>query len=96
MKLLLILLTILAPLPTYAEYRVYQYLVKSTNTQAMVNVAQARPILSTLNPVAFRAYHGGSLVDLTLMRSWMCVGYTGQGEDVCPAPSERLEATSSL
>lgn len=55
----------------------------------MVNAAEARPIISTLNPVAYRAYHGGSSVDLTLMRTWMCVGYTGKGKAPCKAPGEK-------
>jgi hypothetical protein len=78
----------LSPL-ALAEYRVYQYLVKSKNSLNSVNNAKARPVVSTLNPVAYRAYHGGSSIDLTLMRTWMCVGYTGAGRDVCPAPGDK-------
>jgi len=72
-----------------AEYRVYQYLVKSRNSGLSVNNAPARPVLSTLNPVAYRAYHGGSSIDLTLMRTWMCVGYTGKGKEPCLPPGAK-------
>lgn len=89
MKGCLTLLLLLALNTAHAEYRVYQYLVKSKNSQFMVNAALARPVISTLNPVAYRAYHGGQSIDLTLMRTWMCVGYTGQGRNPCPAPGEK-------
>lgn len=73
-----------------AEYRVYQYLVKPKNMAAMVTQVQARPVRSTLNPVAFLSYNGGkSAVDITLMRSWMCPGSTARKE-YCIHPSERL------
>ncbi len=81
---------LLSAMSAQAEYRVYQYLVKTKNTQAMVNEAQALSHRSTLNPVAFLAYHGGrSAVDITLQRSWMCPGHTGRKE-YCRHPSERI------
>lgn len=74
----------------HAEYRVYQYLVKPKNMAAMVTQVQAKPVRSTLNPVAFLSYNGGkSAVDITLMRSWMCPGSTARKE-YCIHPSERL------
>lgn len=91
----LLLLSLLLCLSAHAEYRVYQYLVKSRNTQAMVTESAARPVVSTFNPVAFKAYHGGPRVDITLMRTWMCMGYTGQGRPACAAPGERLPAQGS-
>ena len=73
-----------------AEYRVYQYLVKPRDASVMVTQVQARPIRSTLNPVAFLSYNGGkSAVDITLMRTWMCPGSTARKE-YCIHPSERL------
>ena len=82
--------TLLVSLHAQAEYRVYQYLVKPRNTLAMVTAAEARHVRSTLNPVAFLAYHGGaSSVDATLMRSWMCPGSTARKE-YCLHPSERV------
>jgi len=81
------------PLFAHAEYRVYQYMVSPKTKQFVVNDSGARPQRSTLNPVAFIAYHGGnSAVDVTLMRSWMCPGYTGK-KDFCPHPSEREVAS---
>lgn len=74
-----------------AEYRVYQYLVKPKNLGSMVTQSEARPVKSTLNPVAFLSYNGGrGSVDVTLMRSWMCQGSTARRE-YCPHPSERGE-----
>jgi hypothetical protein len=81
------------PLCAHAEYRVYQYMVGPKNKQFVVNDSGAKPQRSTLNPVAFIAYHGGnSAVDVTLLRSWMCPGYTGK-KDFCPHPSEREVAS---
>jgi len=74
----------------HAEYRVYQYLVKPRNAAVMVTQVDAKPVRSTLNPVAFLSYNGGkSAVDITLMRSWMCPGSTAR-KDFCIHPSERL------
>ena len=68
----------------------YQYLVKPRNASVMVTQVQAKPIRSTLNPVAFLSYNGGkSSVDITLMRTWMCPGSTAR-KDYCIHPSERL------
>lgn len=89
------LLSLLFALPffAHAEYRVYQYMVSPKTKQFVVNDSGARPQRSTLNPVAFIAYHGGnSAVDVTLMRSWMCPGYTGK-KDFCAHPSEREVAS---
>ncbi len=86
--LAIIFLSLAAP-AAQAEYRVYQYLVKPKDQGSQVTAARARAVASTLNPVAYRAYHGGSSVDLTLMRTWMCPGYTGRGRELCPAPGDR-------
>ena len=42
-----------------AEYRVYQYYVKSKND--IPTDKQSYLVLSTLDPVAYVSYHGGSL-----------------------------------
>lgn len=87
----LITLSLLAATAVKAEYRVYQYLVKPKNLGAMVTQSEARPVKSTLNPVAFLTYSGGrGAVDITLMRSWMCPGSTAR-RDYCPHPAERGE-----
>jgi hypothetical protein len=77
---------------TYAEYRVYQYYVRPKVQN--INPSKAELVTSTLNPRAYAAYHGGSLsIDLTLMRSWMCMGDTSH-EDVCTI-SNGLELTEA-
>lgn len=70
-----------------SEYRVFQYLVKST---AFKNQDKdARIVTSTLDPVSYKAYHTGSLnVTVDLMRTWMCPGYTGYNLKPCPSPYE--------
>lgn len=66
-----------------AEYRAFQYFIKSktfTNTR-----------VSTLNPVAFRAYHGGPQeIEINLLKTWMCPGYTGNFKAICPSPEKQL------
>lgn len=66
-----------------AEYRAFQYLIKSdtfTNT-----------IISARNPIAFRAYHGGpQQLEINLLKTWMCPGYTGQFKPICPAPEKQI------
>jgi hypothetical protein len=75
-----------------ADYRAYQYLTytkpSSQSSNATSEVA-GQIITSTLNPVAFQAYHGGSLQKVELLRSWMCVGYTGARQGICSHPAER-------
>lgn len=71
----------------HAEYRAYQYLVKPREPAAMVTASRARMVVTTLPPVAYRAYYAGA--DATLMRTWMCVGYTGNKRPPCPAPGDR-------
>ncbi len=90
-RLLSLLLAL--PLFAHAEYRVYQYMVSPKTKEFVVNDSGAKPQRSTLNPVAFIAYHGGAgSVDVTLMRSWMCPGHTGK-KDFCAHPSEREVAS---
>lgn len=75
----------------FGEYRVYQYLIKSTHHKAQDQNAYI--VTSTLDPVSFRAYKSGSLnVKVDLMRTWMCAGYTGYSSDYCPSPYEALKA----
>ncbi len=89
-RLLVFTVSFFALSSAHAEYRVYQYLVKPKNMAAMVTQVQAKPVRSTLNPVAFLSYNGGkSAVDITLMRTWMCPGSTARKE-YCIHPSERL------
>jgi hypothetical protein len=70
-----------------AEYRAYQYLVKPREPAALVTASRARVIVTTLPPVSYRAYYAGA--DATLMRTWMCVGYTGNKRPPCSAPGDQ-------
>ena len=66
-----------------AEYRAYQYLIKSSNF--------SNTIVSTKNPVTFEAYHGGPQnIQVTLLKTWMCKGYTGNFRPICDAPEKKL------
>jgi hypothetical protein len=74
-----------------AEYRVYQYIVQNkikTNDEPAGKI-----MLSSLDPVSFGSYHGGhDLVEVELLRTWICPGYTGESRDYCASPYERLAA----
>ncbi|MBL6990096.1 MAG: hypothetical protein ISR65_09975 [Bacteriovoracaceae bacterium] len=79
----LIIIILYAPL-TFAEYRAYQYYVRSK----LNLVKKSRPflIVSTLDPVTYLAYHGGSeSIDIDLLRTWVCAGYTGK-QKICKSP----------
>ena len=72
-----------------AEYRVYQYYVKSKNLTMQIGSGDAQLLLTTLDPSAMIAYHGGpSAVDVTLQRTWMCPGYTGNKKTYCSPAGE--------
>ena len=71
-----------------AEYRVYQYIVKNKVPTGPEN--QASYTVSTLNPRAYLAYHGGDpLITIDLLRTWICPGYTGKKE-TCKSPYKKL------
>ncbi len=75
---------------TYAEYRVYQYSVKYKKLYEV----DKKPYLvtSTLDPVSYVAYHGGSqTMAIDLLRSWVCKGHTGQLKAYCPSPYEKAK-----
>lgn len=60
-----------------AEYRVYQYYVRSK--VANLNPTQATIITSTLDPASYAAYNGGKTsVEVNLLRSWICYGNTSK------------------
>jgi hypothetical protein len=74
----------------HSEYRVYQYLVKNKN----VTNDNTKPMIirSTLDPVTYISYHGGAqAIEVELLDSWRCNGYTGMKKNVCPSPLEYLE-----
>ena len=72
---------ILISWPTWAEYRVYQYYVRSK----VLNLTPSHETLitSTLDPKTYVAYHGGrDSIEINLLRSWMCMGNTSK-KPVC-------------
>jgi hypothetical protein len=70
--------------PAFGEYRVYQYYVR-TKVQNLVNVS-AELVTSTMNPIAYVAYHGGrDSLEVNLLRSWQCMGDTSK-EQICTIP----------
>ena len=72
-----------------AEYRVYQYYVRSAVTSP--RDANSYMVTSTLHPVAYQAYHGGvQSLRVDLLHSWMCFGSTSR-RPVCPSPLEELQ-----
>lgn len=77
-KFLSIIILLLLSANLFAEYRVYQYYIKSK----VKNLDQVSSYLvtSTLDPKSYIAYHGGyDSIELNLLRSWMCMGNTSRG-----------------
>lgn len=73
----------------FAEYRAYQYLIKSNDPFAVATKANAQYVVSTLNPQMFKSYHGGSFITVDLLRTWICPGYTGSRKPVCDHPYDK-------
>ena len=72
-----------------AEYRVYQYYVRSTTLSPRDK--NSYMVTSALHPVAYQAYHGGAQsLRVDLLNSWMCFGSTSQ-RPICPSPLEELQ-----
>ena len=91
MKKLIILILLATSISALAEYRVYQYSVQNRVTE--VAFSKASLITSTLNPMSYVAYNGGSnLVSVDLMRTWICPGNTGQRVQTCESPYKKLSA----
>jgi hypothetical protein len=75
-----------------AEYRVYQYSVRSTLPKPFEQHSYL--VVSTLDPVSYLSYHGGSnSIQLDLVRTWTCLGYTGNGQDLCDSPAAQVATT---
>ena len=85
----LLFTSLIFSLPAFAEYRAYQYLVKTRDPYATATKADARYIVSTLNPQNYQRYHGGSLITIDLLRTWICPGYTGRGTEPCTHPYDK-------
>lgn len=86
---LIVLTALLVAHSARAEYRAYQYLVKTKDPYATATRADARYIVSTLNPQIYQRYHGGSLITVDLLRTWICPGYTGRGTKPCDHPYDK-------
>lgn len=70
-----------------AEYRVYQYYVKSKMER--FNATGNYLVTSTLDPTSYLSYHGGNeAIAIDLLRTWTCRGYTGGMNEHCKAPLE--------
>ncbi|MEC7181191.1 MAG: hypothetical protein VXW15_00655 [Bdellovibrionota bacterium] len=82
----------LLPMQAQAEYRVYQYFVKSK-----FNLPQDKEghlVTSTLDPVSYIAYHGGrQSIEIDLLRTWVCKGHTGYFKKFCDSPLDKLKKT---
>lgn len=81
-----------------AEYRAYQYIVKSkinknpqTNTNLRPNI-----VVSSLNPTAYISYHGGkNQITVELISSWICPGNTARSYDYCLSPYAKALVSTS-
>lgn len=87
----LLSILILFSFSAQAEYRVYQYIVKNKVSSSPETV-DANIKVSTLNPRAYLAYNGGGdLINVELLRTWMCPGRTAGFKDLCPSPYKKLK-----
>lgn len=94
MKLIVLLICISSSLNVFAEYRVYQYIVK--NKVPIVDSPKSHLVTSTLDPVSYLSYHGGStLLTVDLLRTWMCPGHTAK-KDVCDGPYKKLALGTNI
>lgn len=90
-KSLFIILTFLFALNSKAEYRVFQYYVKSKLEKSTDKKSYL--VTSTLDPVSYISYHGGNTsIKVDLVRTWSCVGYTGGNQPLCKGPNELAQA----
>ncbi len=72
-----------------AEYRAYQYMVKTNDPFAVATKANSQYIVSTLNPESYKSYHGGQFISVDLLRTWICPGYTGKRQKICDHPYDK-------
>ncbi len=76
--LFLSLLTVGQIQSSLAEYRIYQYWIKSPDRE------KGELITSSLDPRAYIAYYGkGPGTTISLMRSWICYGDTSGHQSPC-------------
>ena len=77
------------PLTVMAEYRAYQYIIKSkVHSESAEHETSSKIVNSTLNPVSFIAYNGGTqVIEIDLVNSWMCPGNTSK-KKICKPLSQ--------
>lgn len=74
-----------------SEYRAYQYLITNKITQDNYTV------VSSYDPRAYIAYHGGpESIELEMLRTWICLGYTGKKKDICDSPTQKMSELTEL
>ena len=72
-----------------AEYRVYQYNVSQKQQNPLDQ--NSHLVTSTLDPISYESYHGGDLLRVDLLRSWICKGHTGRFKAPCPPPLSKAQ-----
>ncbi len=89
MKMLTLILLCLSTF-AQAEYRVYQYVV-TNKIKSAIDAPQSSVRVSTMNPVTYIAYNGGkSLINVDLLRTWVCPGRTANFKELCKSPYAKL------
>jgi hypothetical protein len=95
MRLILIVCSILFSINAIAEYRVYHYTVKSKFNEPFDT--KTYTVTSTLDPVSYLAFHGGNQsINVDLLRTWMCKGYTGAHQETCSSPLAQMNKGAKL
>jgi len=80
----IIIILCLLPKLSFGEYRVYQYYVKSKYKTPYDSGSYL--VTSTLDPVSYVAYHGGSdSITIDMLKTWTCKGNTSK-EETCKGP----------
>jgi hypothetical protein len=94
-KKIFIIFTCLYSSLAFSEYRVFQYYVRP-KIQNLTIVA-SELVTSTLNPIAYVAYHGGNeSIEVNLLRSWQCMGNTSKIPVCTLAESLDLKSSPNL
>lgn len=76
-----LLVLILLPSISVAEYRAFQLRIEKVN-----NPAESREILATLDPLQYPGYYSVKEDEkISYVRTWMCFGRTN-GKAICPDP----------
>lgn len=82
------------PHHAFSEYRVYQYFVTSKHIKS--TDSNAYQVISTLDPQAYKAYHGGNeAIKVDLIKTWTCPGHTGARRPICPAPQDEVTSNDT-